>query len=122
VTASSCSVPAFRGIGDAALLLRDDPEQVCIKVGRIDGWLREAYFGLLPDGHPRAVRAPRSLPADARRRPGALLPGPGARATAIPARTCSRPTQVDGGRGAARIAGIPEVLGSCTAASCRIAT
>jgi serine/threonine-protein kinase len=33
------------------------PEIVCIKVsGRIDGWLREAYFGLLLDGHPRAIR------------------------------------------------------------------
>src|SRR6266849_529437 len=33
------------------------PEIVCIKVSaRIDGWLREAYFGLLLDGHPRAIR------------------------------------------------------------------
>jgi Protein kinase domain len=33
------------------------PESVCIKVSpRIDGWLREAYFGLLLDGHPRAIR------------------------------------------------------------------
>jgi len=33
------------------------PETVCIKVsGHIDGWLREAYFGLLLDGHPRAIR------------------------------------------------------------------
>lgn len=33
------------------------PETVCIKVSaRIDGWLREAYFGQLLDGHPRAVR------------------------------------------------------------------
>jgi serine/threonine-protein kinase len=32
-------------------------ESVCIKVsGRIDGWLREAYFGQLLDGHPRAIR------------------------------------------------------------------
>ena len=30
---------------------------MCIKVsGRIDGWLREAYFGQLLDGHPRAIR------------------------------------------------------------------
>ena len=30
---------------------------MCIKVSaRIDGWLREAYFGLLLDGNPRAVR------------------------------------------------------------------
>jgi serine/threonine-protein kinase len=33
------------------------PQTVCIKVsGRIDGWLREAYFGQLLDGHPRAIR------------------------------------------------------------------
>jgi eukaryotic-like serine/threonine-protein kinase len=33
------------------------PAVVCIKVSeRIDGWLREAYFGQLLDGHPRAVR------------------------------------------------------------------
>jgi eukaryotic-like serine/threonine-protein kinase len=33
------------------------PEVVCIKASRhIDGWLREAYFGQLLDGHPRAVR------------------------------------------------------------------
>jgi hypothetical protein len=30
---------------------------VCVKVSpRIDGWLREAYFGQLLDGHPRAIR------------------------------------------------------------------
>jgi serine/threonine protein kinase len=33
------------------------PDTVCIKVSRhIDGWLREAYFGRLLDGHPRAIR------------------------------------------------------------------
>jgi serine/threonine-protein kinase len=33
------------------------PRIVCIKVsGRIDGWLREAYFGQLLDAHPRAIR------------------------------------------------------------------
>jgi serine/threonine-protein kinase len=32
------------------------PEVVCIKVSqRIDGWLREAYFGQLLDGHARAI-------------------------------------------------------------------
>jgi serine/threonine protein kinase len=35
----------------------DVPEILCIKVStRIDGWLREAYFGQLLDGHPRAIR------------------------------------------------------------------
>ena len=33
------------------------PTLVCIKVSpRIDGWLREAYFGQLLEGHPRAIR------------------------------------------------------------------
>jgi eukaryotic-like serine/threonine-protein kinase len=35
---------------------RTVPAVVCIKVSpRIDGWLREAYFGQLLDGHPRAI-------------------------------------------------------------------
>jgi serine/threonine protein kinase len=35
----------------------DVAETVCIKVsGRIDGWLREAYFGQLLAGHARAIR------------------------------------------------------------------
>ena len=33
------------------------PLPVCVKISpRIDGWLREAYFGQLLDGHPRAIR------------------------------------------------------------------
>ena len=33
------------------------PQTVCIKVSlRIDGWLREAYFGQMLDGHSRAIR------------------------------------------------------------------
>jgi len=50
------------GFGQAYLAARigkstEIPETVCIKVsGRIDGWLREAYFGQLLDGHPRAIR------------------------------------------------------------------
>lgn len=33
------------------------PEQLCVKISqRIDGWVREAYFGQLLDGHPRAIR------------------------------------------------------------------
>jgi serine/threonine-protein kinase len=36
---------------------RSVPETVCVKVSeRIDGWVREAYFGQLLDGHPRAIR------------------------------------------------------------------
>ena len=39
------------------------PEGVCVKVStRIDGWLREAYFGQLLDGHPRAIRVYDAFP------------------------------------------------------------
>jgi serine/threonine-protein kinase len=39
------------------------PEVVCIKVSRrIDGWLREAYFGQLLDDHPRAIRVYDTFP------------------------------------------------------------
>src|SRR5688572_11686757 len=39
------------------------PETLCIKVStRIDGWIREAYFGQLLDGHPRAVRVYDAFP------------------------------------------------------------
>jgi serine/threonine-protein kinase len=41
----------------------DVAETVCIKAsGRIDGWLREAYFGQLLDGHPRAIRVYDAFP------------------------------------------------------------
>jgi hypothetical protein len=39
------------------------PEVVCVKASRhIDGWLREAYFGRLLDGHPRAIRVYDAFP------------------------------------------------------------
>jgi serine/threonine protein kinase len=39
------------------------PDVVCIKASpRIDGWLREAYFGQLLDEHPRAVRVYDAFP------------------------------------------------------------
>ena len=39
------------------------PEVVCVKVSaRIDGWLREAYFGQLLNGHPRAIRVYDAFP------------------------------------------------------------
>jgi serine/threonine protein kinase len=50
------------GFGQAYLATRrgtsrDVPRTVCIKVSpRVDGWIREAYFGQLLDGHPRAIR------------------------------------------------------------------
>jgi hypothetical protein len=49
------------GFGEAYLARRLSqstavPEDVCIKVSdSIDGWVREAYFGKLLDGHPRAI-------------------------------------------------------------------
>ena len=49
------------GFGQAYLATRqgrsaDVPATVCIKVSpRIDGWIREAYFGQLLEGHPRAI-------------------------------------------------------------------
>ena len=49
------------GFGEAYLARRlgeseTVPEIVCIKVSpSIDGWVREAYFGKLLDGHPRAI-------------------------------------------------------------------
>src|SRR5262245_11982687 len=39
------------------------PQIVCVKASqRIDGWLREAYFGQLLEGHPRAIRVYDSFP------------------------------------------------------------
>jgi len=36
---------------------KDVPEEVCVKVSKdIEGWVREAYFGLLLAAHPRAIR------------------------------------------------------------------
>jgi eukaryotic-like serine/threonine-protein kinase len=41
----------------------DIPQAVCIKISaRIDGWLREAYFGQLLAGHPRAIRVFEAFP------------------------------------------------------------
>jgi serine/threonine-protein kinase len=56
------------GFGQAYLARRlgrsaDVPDIVCIKASeRIDGWVREAYFGQLLDGHPRALRVYDSFP------------------------------------------------------------
>jgi serine/threonine-protein kinase len=52
----------FGGYGQVYLSNRlgrssEIPETLCIKVSPfIDAWLREAYFGQLLDGHPRAIR------------------------------------------------------------------
>ncbi len=56
------------GFGQVYLATRLDPhdevpDQVCIKVSaNIDGWLREAYFGLLLKGHPRAINVYDTFP------------------------------------------------------------
>jgi eukaryotic-like serine/threonine-protein kinase len=53
---------ASGGFGQVYLARRigrsvDVPETVCIKIShRIDGWLREAYFGQLLAEHPRAIQ------------------------------------------------------------------
>src|SRR5262249_54066024 len=50
------------GFGQAFLARRigragDVPAHVCLKVStRLDGWVREAYFGQVLDGHDRAIR------------------------------------------------------------------
>jgi len=56
------------GFGQVYLALRlgrseDVPQTVCIKAStRIDGWLREAYFGQLLHKHPRAIRVYDTFP------------------------------------------------------------
>ena len=67
------------------------PEQSCIKVStRIDGWLREAYFGQLLDGHPRAIASLRCFPVDARATAQCSTASRSStRCTAISARSCS---------------------------------
>jgi len=63
------------GFGQAYLATRlgrsaTVPEAVCIKVSeRIDGWVREAYFGFLLDGHPRAMQIFDRFPLMHGRRP-----------------------------------------------------
>src|SRR5262249_52868404 len=48
-----------RRLGSSSLV----PPVVCIKASeRIDGWLREAYFGQLLEGHPRAIRVYDTFP------------------------------------------------------------
>jgi eukaryotic-like serine/threonine-protein kinase len=56
------------GFGQAYLATRSGrsrriPARVCIKASEhIDGWLREAYFGQLLDGEPRAIRVYDAFP------------------------------------------------------------
>jgi len=49
-----------RRLGRSSLV----PNSVCIKVSaRSDGWIREAYFGQVLDGHPRAIRVFDAFPS-----------------------------------------------------------
>ncbi len=55
-----------RRLGRSTLI----PDVVCIKASqRIDGWLREAYFGQLLDDHPRAIRVFDTFPLTTHDRP-----------------------------------------------------
>ncbi len=50
-------------LAERARFARLVPPTVCIKASEhIDGWLREAYFGQLLDGHPRAIRVYDAFP------------------------------------------------------------
>ncbi len=50
-------------LAERARFARLVPPTVCIKASEhIDGWLREAYFGHLLDGHPRAIRVYDAFP------------------------------------------------------------
>jgi len=57
------------GFGEAYLARRQGrsprvPDVVCIKVStRSDGWIREAYFGQVLDGHERAIRVFDAFPS-----------------------------------------------------------
>jgi serine/threonine-protein kinase len=57
-----------RRVGRSAVV----PEAVCVKISaRSDGWIREAYFGQVLDGHDRAIRVYEAFPyagADGRMR------------------------------------------------------
>lgn len=61
------------GFGQVYLATREGsssrvPERLCIKVSaRQDGWLREAYFGQVLDGHPRAIQVYDAFPLFDRR-------------------------------------------------------
>ena len=91
----------------------DVPEIVCIKVSqRIDGWLREAYFGRLLDGHPRAIRVFDAFPLMRAAAAGAVLPGARVRASRRSERVPA-PRRRGWTEAAVRreIAGILEVLG-----------
>ena len=101
------------------------PPVVAIKAsGHIDGWLREAYFGQLLDGHSRAIRVFDRFPLVAGGRQRPLLSRARVRAARRPARVPRAHRQGldrDGPRGA-RSPGCSRCSASCTAASRSTAT
>ena len=108
----------------ARALVASSPQVVCIKASqRIDGWLREAYFGQLLDGHPRAIRVFDTFP---------LLRPDGRCSTASPSSTRATATSRVPAPHAARAGRRPRrgarspassrCSASCTAARCSTAT
>ena len=101
------------------------PQVVGIKVSdRMDGWVREAYFGQLLDGHPRAIRLYDAFPlVRAGGRVLYCLALEYARHGDLErALSSAGDKEVDRGRRPPRDAGILQVLGSCTADRCSAAT
>ncbi len=99
------------------------PEVVCIKVSqRIDGWLREAYFGQLLDGHPRAIRVFDAFPVSASGRSILYCLALSTRSTETSARSSS--ATIARGRNQSRVVKSPassRCSGSCTAGRCSTA-
>ena len=118
------------GFGQAYLARRisraeHGPPVVCIKVSEhIDAWVREAYFGQLLDGHPRAIGVFDKFPLVRAGRPVlyclALEYAPHGDLQAFLHRTGKA---VAGADGAPRDRGHPRgPAASCTAARCSTAT
>ena len=100
------------------------PEVVCIKVSqRIDGWLREAYFGQLLDGHPRAIRVFDAFPVSASGR--SILYCLALEYRAVPETSArSSSATIARGRNQSRVVKSPassRCSGSCTAGRCSTA-
>ena len=101
------------------------PAVVAIKASEhIDGWLREAYFGQILEGHARAIRVFDAFPLTRGRRPRPLLPRARVREARRPA---GLPPAAPGRAGpsgprGARSRGSSRSSASSTAARCSTAT
>ena len=121
--ARAASARSISPVGSGAR--RSVPARLCIKVSaRIDAWVREAYFGQLLDGHPRAIRRLRRLSARARGRPDPVLPRARVRASRRPAGVPPphRPRAGPSAQPGARSQASCRCSESCTAARCSTAT